>query len=82
MAFLDAIKSAPSDKIDLFDQEFDLANKQKYFKSVKHAAGFSKTMAKIRKIAKATNNSTQRHDYFLSCTVEKVDKALKLKIDV
>ena len=82
MALLNAIKSAPSDKIDLFDQGFDLANKQKIFRSVKHAAGFSKTMAKICKIAKATNNSTQRHEYFLSCTLQTVGKALKLKIDV
>ena len=80
LAFFNQLKVSPDNKFDLYYRSDEL-NKRKY-DNLKRLKGFARTTAKIREIAKATRNSSKRHDDFQALVQSHYGSKLELKVDV
>lgn len=80
LAFFNQLKVSPDNKFDLYYRSDEL-NKRKY-DNLKRLKGFARTTAKIREIAKATRNSSKRHNDFQALVQSHYRSKLELKVDV
>lgn len=89
IAFLTAMSATPADDYHIFDRseeygglEADIRSQRRSFPKLALLSGFARTLEKLRMIAMATTNSTQRGEQFQHLVKEAIGKNLNLKLDV